>query len=134
MKRSTALRYCSEIHQRLIEVGGIVPTPRGGWSHVRVHNIWVFGSTAKGSNEPNDLDLLIRLEECGRRQSWQQVGFDPAYLRRTGIRVARDPRKEALIWLSRGMKNVSRHDFESELVEIDIKLPLWPVFDPKLKA
>jgi predicted nucleotidyltransferase len=99
-----------------------------------VRNIWVFGSTAKGSIEPNDLDLLIRLEECGRRQSWQQVGFDPAYLRRTGIRVARDPRKEALMWLSRGMKNVSRHDFESELVEIDIKLPLWPVFDPKLKA
>jgi hypothetical protein len=134
MKRSTALRYCSEIHQRLIEVGGIVPTPRGEWSNVRVRNIWVFGSTAKGSIEPNDLDLLIRLEECGRRQSWQQVGFDPAYLRRTGIRVARDPRKEALMWLSRGMKNGSRHDFESELVEIDIKLPLWPVFDPKLKA
>lgn len=100
---------------------------------MRVRNIWVFGSTAKGSEAPNDLDLLIQMKECGSRQPWQEVGFDPEYLRSAGIRVARDSRREARMWLSRGMKGVSRHDFESELVKIDIKLRLWPVFDPKLQ-
>lgn len=99
---------------------------------MRVLKIWVFGSTAKGSLNPNDLDLLIRMRADGVRQTWREAGVDPEYLRSCGIKAARDPKREAYMWLTRGMRMVSRHDFDVEMIEIDVKLLLWPKMDRRL--
>lgn len=36
---------------------------------------------------------------------------------------------ETLMWLTKGMKNVSRHCAHKERVEIDKKVMIFPVFD-----
>lgn len=130
MKRATALRYCTEINKRLHEVNGNIPTPRGEFDLVHVSKVWVFGSTAKGSQTPRDLDLLIQLKEAGKRQTAEEVGFDPRYYRSYGMKVPRAARTEALMWLTKGMRGVSRHDYENERIEIHVKVEIYPVLGP----
>ena len=127
MKRATALRYCKEINRRLREVNGRVPTPRGEFAFMNVEEVWVFGSTAKGSEQPRDVDILIKFgDEVGARQSVEEVGFDPAYYRSCWIKSARSSRSEALMWLTTGMRGVSRHCADSEAVPIDVKVKIFP--------
>lgn len=88
--------------------------------------MWVFGSTIKGSLAPNDLDLLIELREVGRRFTAKQTRVCKVYLRAHGWRRA--PRAEfyALKWLTKGMRNVSRHNRENEESEIDKMVLIYP--------
>lgn len=129
MKLETAKRYAKEVARRVAEVNGMVATPRGEREFVKINRIWVFGSTIKGSQSPNDLDLLIELEATGNWQNWEDVGFDPNYLRRYGVYCTRSSHNEALMWLTKGMKNVSRHCTDNEQVEIDVKVMIYPVFE-----
>lgn len=128
MKRSTAMRYCHEIHEKLTAIGGLLETPRGQRSHLQFLKVEVFGSTVKGTLEPNDLDLLIATEATGVNRSWEEVGFDPAYLRATGVRIPRDSKEEAYKWLTKGMRNVSRHDAAIEMIKIDKKIEIFPKY------
>jgi len=110
MKIETALRYASEIARRLNEEGGIVETPGCGHHRaMQIDAVWVFGSTIKGSDSPNDLDILIDMKELGPRLHWQEVGYDKTYFRNHGLYRANPAYYEALKWLSKGMKKVSRH-------------------------
>ena len=43
------------------------PTPRGESEFYPVKKAWVFGSTIKGSDAPNDLDVLLFAENAGAR-------------------------------------------------------------------
>lgn len=128
MKLETAIRYCHEIHRRLVEVKGIIPTPFAQYEGMRVKKVWVFGSTIKGSQTPNDLDILIHWEHHGKRRSWTEVGYNKAYYRAHGLRVPIDSGHEARKWLTKGMKNVSRHDTESEATIFDVKVQIYPNF------
>ena len=87
----------------------------------------MFGSTVKGSQCPNDLDLLIDLERAGKRLNWRQAKYDRRYFRSYGgIKVAPSAELQALAWLSKGMKKVSRHPLHMEEVEIDVKVMIYP--------
>lgn len=133
MKLETARRYAKEVARRVAEVNGMVVTPRGEREFVKINRIWVFGSTIKRSQNPNDLDLLIELEATGNWQNWEDVGFDPDYLRRYGVHCARSSCNEALMWLTKGMKNVSRHCVDDEQVEIDVKVMIYPTFELRMQ-
>lgn len=121
MKRSTALKYCVEIARRLREIDGKLLTP--GYSHAFVvfEKVWVFGSTAKGSEAPNDVDILIHFGPSGKFLSVDNGGIvDKAYLRRYGIERVHSAEDFSVKWLSKGMKKVSRH---STLLEGDMVFP-----------
>lgn len=129
MKLETALRYCKEIHRRLKEVNGVIPTPTAQYEGMKVKKVWVFGSTIKGSQNPNDLDILFHWEPYGEKRSWQEVGYNKAYYRAHGIKATNCSSHEARKWITKGMKQVSRHDTESEATIFDLKVQIYPRFE-----
>ena len=129
MKRATALRYSIEIARRVHAVNGLLGTPLCDFEFVRIKRIWIFGSTAKGSQEPNDLDVLIDFVECGRHRTWRQTKVDKRYFHNYGIKFAPDSSYECLKWLSKGMKMVSRHNLRNEGAAIDFKKLIYPRYD-----
>lgn len=104
----------------------MVATPLCESEAARISRIWVFGSTVKGSSAPNDLDLLIEMRAVGRRLNWRQARVDKRYYRSCGIRVAPSCRHTALVWLSKGMRKVSRHLADEEQIPIDVKVMIYP--------
>jgi len=126
MQLTTALRYAHEVARRVNAVNGLLATPLCGREAVRIKRIWVFGSTVKGSQAPNDLDLLIDLAEVGRLYSYKHTRVDKAYFRRHGTRTAPRARDAALIWLTKGMRMVSRHCLDDECADIDTKVLIYP--------
>jgi len=129
MKRATAIKYSIEVARRLHSVNGLLATPVCGNEFVRISRVWVFGSTAKGSQTPNDLDLMIEIKVCGRHKSWEQSTIDKRYHRSYGIRAAPDSRSYALKWLTKGMKLVSRHCTDMDAVALDVKTLIYPRFE-----
>ena len=130
MKRATALRYAREIARRLHEVNGLLATPVCKHEAVRVRRVWVFGSTAKGAENPNDLDVMIELDcMVGRHRTWRQATIDKEAQRRFGIRVARDNRDVFLKWLTKGMRGVSRHCRDTDGVVLDVQTLIYPRYD-----
>ena len=130
MKRETALRYAREIARRLHEVNGLLATPVCNYEAVRVRRVWVFGSTAKGAENPNDLDVMIELDcMVGRHRTWQQSTIDKDARRRFGVRVARGNRAVFLKWLTKGMRGVSRHCRDLDAVELDVQTLIYPRYD-----
>lgn len=126
MKLETAQRYAAEVAKRVRGVNGVLATPLCDSEAVRIRRIYVFGSTVKGSQHPNDLDLLIDIDECGRRFGWEQARVDKRYYRSCGIRCAPSSVEYALKWLTRGMKKVSRHVARAEGIKIDVKVEIYP--------
>jgi len=59
MTRKQALRYAAEIARRLHAVNGIVCTPNASHDAIVVRCVWVRGSTARGSECPDDADILV---------------------------------------------------------------------------
>lgn len=114
MRRETALRYAAEITARLRGINGLLATPLCDKEAVRFSRVWVFGSTVKGSQTPNDLDLLIETAEVGRRRTWKQGKVDRKFLRMFRERRALRARNEAYKWLTKGMRKVSRHCYADE--------------------
>jgi len=133
MKRETAIRYTKEIHTRLKAVNGIVPTPGYDYDSIEIKKVWVFGSTIKGSQNPNDLDLMIYMGEGrGPRRSCEKDGVPPdRYFERMGLYFPRDSYLGALKWLTKGMKKVSRHVTMFEGLRVSDKVEIYPVY--KLK-
>lgn len=129
MKRSTAVRYANEVAARVKAVNGLLATPLCNSEAVRIKRIWVFGSTVKGSQSPNDLDLLIEMETCGRTKTWQQTKRDKRRLRDNGLSLAPDSADYAFKWLTKGMKKVSRHWTQLEFARLDVKVLIYPRMD-----
>ncbi len=130
MRRETAVKYAHEIARRLHSVNGLLATPDCEFEAVRIARVWVFGSTVKGSLTPGDLDILIDIRPVGRRTRWVRGRkLDREYSRRYGFDKMPDSRRYALLWLTRGMRLVSRHTTDVEEVEIDVKRLIYPRFD-----
>lgn len=131
MKIVTAVKYAHEISHRLHEVKGDIITPLGDREGVKVNQVWVFGSTVKGSLSPNDLDLLIDLSGYGKifRPPERPQAKTPAWAKH--YNMCRSSRELALVWLTRGMKNVSRHLVGEEEVEIDVMQMIYPHFEAR---
>ena len=128
MKRETAIKYAREIARRVHSVNGLLATPGCRREAVRIRRIWVFGSTVKGKPNPNDLDVLIDIEEVGRLRvigrhrgrnhvyegMLRDARIDKSRARKYGWFTSKDSIPEALKWLTKGMKMVSRHTLEGE--------------------
>lgn len=126
MKLATAQRYAQEVARRVHAVNGLLATPLCRHEAVRIKRIWVFGSTVKGSQNPNDLDLLIDLHPVGRTRRAIETKVDRRLLRDHGVRLAPSSEAYALMWLTKGMKMVSRHTTRSECTEFDVKVLIYP--------
>jgi hypothetical protein len=130
MKRQTAIKYAREVGNRLHLVNGILSTPNCDYEAYIVRRVWVFGSTAKGAAEPNDLDLLIDARSAGRRIIWKRGRkLDKGYLRSYRARDMPRSKTAFLKWLTRGMRRVSRHLAAVEEIPIDVKLLIYPRWD-----
>ena len=128
MLRQTALRYAREISQRIHSINGLIATPGMDSEAVRIRRVWVFGSTVKGKQNPNDLDLLIDIQEAGRRRipgkrrgkeyggknTLRDGKLDKRYLKSYGMTTAKSATDYALMWLTKGMRMVSRHTLMHE--------------------
>jgi len=139
MKRKTAIKNAKAISDRVLRLGGIIGTPECDYTSVRVNRIWVFGSTAKGSESPNDLDILVDMCRCGNRQvldTRRMKGFGQAKRDRNvfpkGSHAPLYSIREAKKFLRRGMKMVSIHDVDVDGDFGDIretKIMIYPRFD-----
>lgn len=127
MKRATALRYANEVARRVHSVNGLLATPHCSREAARISRIWVFGSTVKGSERPNDLDLLIEINGVGLFRGVKNgAKLDKTCFRSYGIRSGLDATDYALKWLTKGMKMVSRHTTNNEGAKLDVKVLLYP--------
>jgi len=60
MKRSTALKHVEKIIDRLNKANGRFETPNSSFEYFIVEKAFLFGSVAKGSLNPSDVDILIK--------------------------------------------------------------------------
>ena len=100
---------------------GKIGTPGTSHEALRVKRAWVFGSTVKGSESPNDLDVLLEMHECGRifwskgsRKSKNRpfgAKTDKRFFRAHRMFRAVACRNEGLLWLKGSLKRLSLHDF-----------------------
>jgi predicted nucleotidyltransferase len=136
MRRERALRYALEIARRLHAVQGFVATPGCEFDAYQISRVWVFGSTAKGSPEPNDLDILIDMHSVGMLQLYTEGRrLDKYKWKAYRIKVCHSGSNEVLKWLTKGMQKVSRHVLHDEAAVIDVKYliyPRWELPDPQV--
>lgn len=136
MRRQVALNYANRISDRVKSVGGIVSTPMCGHAHTKIKRIWVFGSTVKGSEAPNDLDLMIEMEPIGSMRRFgvrgqTSVSYDRRRFKSYGRRWEECSQHQTLVWLTKGMKKVSRHVVGIEKIEPDVMVMIYPRNDLK---
>lgn len=138
MKRSTAIKTALEIADRVKKWNGIIGTPECEFTAFRIKRMWLFGSTAKGYENPNDVDILIDGGECGLIQfaNWKNkksmAGFitdrkkrtdrsfvkfrlgktDKGYLRSCRVYTAVSSRITALRMIKGNSKMVRFHEYE----------------------
>lgn len=112
MKRETAIAIAEEIVCKLVACRGIVDTPTAFRPQVKVSELWMFGSTLKGKDRPNDLDLLWEAEPIGacRKPGEGGAELDRELNRRYGYVRAKDPFDEAIRSLRGSRKMVRIHD------------------------
>lgn len=151
MKRQTALRNLDKIIQKVRSINGIYPTPLCDFDFVKVQRMWVFGSVAKGSMEPDDLDIFIEL--YGHGLSWDQprlkakrkvfrkgsdlgVFTHGSYKKgrvRNHIELPPNALKEFEQWLTKGTKKTSIHIVGHDNIfdRLDCKYLVYPRNDFK---
>lgn len=145
MKRQTAIKNLNTIIKRLNDVNGIFPTPHHDSDFVRVKRAWVFGSVAKGAENPNDLDIFLETVGCNsqtrnrkgklviyrRNKRGEIIGLTGAWKPDktvTYVPSRKSARHSLIIWLRSKMKKVSVHFVDSDEVfnELDKKILIYP--------
>jgi predicted nucleotidyltransferase len=115
LTRKKAFEYCKTINKRLNQLDGVFVGNDTDFKYLLVHKVWVFGSTAKGSKNPNDLDILYDYNV---------------------LNIAREYSDEILyqflVFLTEGMRQVCLHDYiVDNAIAGDHKIEIYPKF--KLK-
>ncbi len=128
MKRQTAIRHVHTIAERLRSVGGVIDTPTAQFPRVVVRDAWVFGSVVKGSESPNDVDILLDYDVDGhaRKVCEEGVLFDKDTLRRRNILAPLDSEEVALRWLKNGMRMISLHIYRIDHRVATPRVSLFP--------
>lgn len=117
LDREKAFEYCKTIHERLKIIEGVfVGNNNTDFRYHIVHNVWVFGSMANGSKNPNDLDILSYERQVCKRKKYSEC-INNQFLN--------------FLWC--GMRQISWHDFDVDgwLAE-DNKIEIYPKFKLKL--
>lgn len=129
MKLKTALRYANEIAVQLKSTNGFIYTPLHDRPAIKIKRLWLFGSSAKGKLNPNDVDILAEVVEVGDRYDRTKRGtwvVDKDFYRRFGMSFAKSSISSAFKQLKNRRKMVNIHATEWVDVEIDIKILLYP--------
>lgn len=140
MKRATALKNATKIADRLRGINGIYCSPLCDDDFLKVKRVWLFGSTAKGSENPNDLDIFVELLP---KRSYRRKGRDPMFRNNHTLHGSYKPRKsnrsfitptsardEFAKWLRKNMPRTSIHfvDWERDFFEqLDCKKMIYPI-------
>ena len=66
MKRQTSIRNAKSVAAAIKKCNGIIGTPEAVYDAFKIKAAWVFGSTIKGKENPNDTDILIEAYSVGR--------------------------------------------------------------------
>ena len=125
MKRETAIRNVQRIADTLHETNGLIGTAGTSYDAVRIKRAWVFGSTAKGKENPNDVDILLDISNAGRRywtnkdkdrgQRWRYgARLDRRARRVFGLIVPMDAEEDAMRRIRDNMKMIRLHRFKHD--------------------
>ena len=144
MKRSTALKNLDLIITRLHHVNGIIGTPKYNYDFVWIKRAWVFGSVAKGSESPNDLDIFIEVLNEPKKLKYYSNQFKHTdrftdktshgmRLKHAGIIKTKDAIDYAIKWLRQDTRKISVHVVGDDEIfsELDIKYLIYPRNDFK---
>jgi predicted nucleotidyltransferase len=124
MKRATALRYAREISQQLHQCHGVIDTALHEFNDVIVHRVSVFGSTAKGSEAPNDLDLMVEFS-YGEKNAGARL-LDRTAKRNYGYWLSESASDAMVHWFRKGRKMVSVHSPAWDATEPDVMREIYP--------
>lgn len=72
MKLEAAIGKAKIIAERITKANGLIGTPECSFEAYRIKRAWLFGSAAKGKENPRDVDILIEAREAGRPQRTQK--------------------------------------------------------------
>lgn len=150
MKQQTALRNLENIVGKVRGVNGIYTTPLCDREFVKIKRMWVFGSVAKGSATPNDLDVFIELRnhfgQCDQparkarrkmfRDTSEGVVMHGGYKKRKPVHGMTTPvssTQEVLKWLKKGTRKTSIHIVGCDRIfdRLDCKYLVYPRNDFK---
>lgn len=129
MKRELAFKMAKTISERIRSVNGLLGTPDAGRPAVRIKRAWVFGSTVKGKECPNDLDVLLDLDAVGDYNS-RNSRLEKSRSIWAGFPI--DAEREAHKYLRSGLKMVRFHHVRIDGTFGDIqstKVLIYPRFD-----
>lgn len=152
MKRKTAIKTALKLAERVKNCSGVIGTPECEYTAFRIKRMWLFGSTAKGCENPNDVDILIDGGECGLIQfaNWKNkksmAGFvkdrkrksdrtfvkfrlgktNKGYLRSCGVCTAVSSRLTALRMIKGNSKMVRFHEYEVDGNLAHPRIMLYP--------
>lgn len=130
----TSIRNAKKIADRLRKLGGIVGTPEADYVAIKVKRAWIFGSTVKGKANPNDTDILIEFVNVGeqRDEEKKQCKRNPSWWKSEGISFPLRAEHSANRSLSKGMRNISIHNFRVDGSYEDIpatKVMIYPKWE-----
>lgn len=135
MKNETAIRNANKLAKRIKLLTGIIMTPEGKHEYIRIRRAWIFGSTIKGKENPNDVDILVEYHRRGRlkytnkhrnEKRIQNCKTDKNYLRKYGSTVGLDSYHIALKYLTRNMKMIRIHDFRFDHRYAKPRIMIYP--------
>ena len=139
MKRETAIRNAVKVADRIRKSNGLIGTPECERETVKIKKAWLFGSTAKGKPDPNDVDILIEYDLIGRRQHTNcrahrgfprtNAAVDKECKRRYGISVPKSAWSATVRLLSRNMKMIRIHDANTDGEIAHPRIMIYPRMD-----
>lgn len=134
MKIKTAIHHVKQIRERIRRVNGLIGTPEAGRYCFKIRTAYVFGSTVKGKDCPNDVDILIDGREVGELQGTSKINLG----NRRNAKIVRNgfwknypirSQTQAYKYLGHGMKMIRFHDYNFERTFGDIdktKVMIYP--------
>lgn len=135
MRLKTAIRHALTVAERLHAINGIIQTPECGHECMRVKRAWLFGSTARHRENPNDVDIIMEtilcrpIKKTGIRRgkkSKQTAKVDRIYKRSTGIWLPKETHREGLRYLRGNMRMIRFHDFNIDKNFAAGRIMLYP--------
>jgi hypothetical protein len=132
MKRAVAIKKALTVAGNLRKAAGLIGTPGTEFEAVRVKRAWLFGSTVKGKENPNDVDILLEVEEVGRHTRFGKGGrLDKDMARRygRGCGYTVSSTKEAYRFIKGGMTMIRLHNakWDGEFGDIaETKVLIYP--------
>ena len=135
MKLKSAINKAHKVAERLKSTHGLIYTPLHEYEAIRVKRAWLFGSTSKLKEEPNDVDILVEMVGIDRYKYGVRGSYiiDKEYLRRYGMRIPKDSMVVASKFLKNRLHHVNVHATDWVSFDPDVKILIYPRNDLDLR-